>query len=126
MKQRVFYLTSVIIVIILGIASRKINGIPLFIGDLLYAVMIYTGLRLVLLRSFGFTAILALTFCFAIELSQLLTWQSLVDLRKTTLGHYALGEGFLYSDLIAYFLGITIACLADWLYCKCDYSSKSS
>ena len=33
---RLYYFISILLILILGILSRKISGIPLFIGDILY------------------------------------------------------------------------------------------
>ncbi len=115
MKNKRFqYFIIISIVIALGIISRKITTLPLCIGDVLYAVMIYFIIRMLFLdRSFNQIAIISLTLCFLIEFSQLYRAVWIIEIRKTFLGHYALGQGFLWSDLIAYFLGITIAFLLD-------------
>jgi hypothetical protein len=59
------------------------------------------------------TAILGLLFCFCIEFLQLYRAEWILAIRRNTLGHYALGQGFLWSDLGFYILGITIAFLID-------------
>jgi len=103
-----FWLT--ILILVLGILSRKASIIPLFFGDILYAVLIYFGLRFLLFNlPIKITALLALTFCFIIEVSQLFQTPWMIAIRKTTLGHYVLGQGFLWSDLLCYFVGIFIA-----------------
>lgn len=53
--------------------------------------------------------VLALTFCFCIEFLQLYSAEWMLAIRRTTLGHYALGQGFLWSDLGYYALGTVIA-----------------
>ena len=91
---------------ILGILSRKIPDIPLFIGDVLYAVLIYFGLRFILIDFKKATSLLlSLLFCFGIEILQLVQIDWLIAIRKTTLGHYILGEGFLWLDLLCYVVG---------------------
>jgi hypothetical protein len=112
--SRFSYLILIISVIILGILSRKIDGIPAFVGDSLYAVMVYFGMRMLFINySFKIAIVLALVFCFSIEFLQLYRAEWLLAIRRTTLGHYALGQGFLWSDLIFYTLGIVIAFLMD-------------
>jgi hypothetical protein len=114
-NTRFSYLILIISVIILGIFSRKIDGIPTFFGDTLYAVMIYFGMRMLFIdNSFNITIVLALVFCFCIEFLQLYRAEWLLAIRRTTLGHYALGQGFLWSDLGYYTLGIIIAFLIDF------------
>ncbi|WP_310559648.1 DUF2809 domain-containing protein [Flavobacterium sp.] len=113
-NSRIQYFILVLIVIALGIASRKIDGIPTFFGDTLYAVMIYFGLRMLLVNfNIKKTAILALHICFAIEFLQLYDAEWMLEIRRTTFGHYALGQGFLWSDLGFYTLGIVIAFWMD-------------
>ncbi|MBP6759345.1 MAG: DUF2809 domain-containing protein [Flavobacterium sp.] len=109
-NNRLSYFILIISTIILGILSRKIEGVPTFFGDTLYAVMAYFGMRLLIIKkSLKKALALALMFCFCIELLQLYQAEWLLSIRRTTLGHYVLGQGFLWSDLFFYTLGITIA-----------------
>jgi hypothetical protein len=114
-KTRLSYFIIIVSVVILGILSRNIDGIPTFFGDTLYAVMVYFGIRMLFINnSFKMTIVLALVFCFCIEFLQLYRAEWLLAIRRTTLGHYALGQGFLWSDLGFYTLGIVIAFLIDF------------
>jgi hypothetical protein len=114
-KTRLSYFIIIVSVVILGILSRNIDGIPTFFGDTLYAVMVYFGMRMLFINnSFKMTIVLALVFCFCIEFLQLYRAEWLLAIRRTTLGHYALGQGFLWSDLGFYTLGIVIAFLIDF------------
>lgn len=113
-NNRLSYFNLIVSVIILGIVSRKIDGVPTFFGDTLYAVMIYFGMRsLFINKNFLTIILLALVFCFGIEFLQLYSAEWMLAIRRTTLGHYALGQGFLWSDLGYYTLGIIIAFLID-------------
>ena len=56
-----------------------------------------------------------LMLCYLIEVQQLYNAFWLIALRNTTLGHYALGQGFLWSDLVFYTLGVLIAYELDSL-----------
>jgi len=113
-NNRIRYFILILIVISLGITSRKIEGVPTFFGDILYAVMVYFGMRMFFINlNLKKTAILALLFCFAIEFLQLYSAEWMFEIRRTTLGHYALGQGFLWSDLVYYSLGILIGFLID-------------
>ena len=49
----------------------------------------------------------------AVELSQLLSWPWLQDLRGTRLGALVLGQGFQWADLIAYAIGVSAVTLLD-------------
>ena len=105
-SNRLNYFITILLVLILGILSRKITSIPLFIGDVLYAVLIYFGFRFLIMDSKKSTSLLlSLLFCFDIEILQLVQIDWLLAIRKTTLGHYILGEGFLWLDLLCYVMG---------------------
>lgn len=113
-NNRLYYFSALLITLILGVLSRKITGIPLFIGDVLYAVLIYFGFRFLIMDSKKTTSLLlSLIFCFSIEILQLVQIDWLIAIRKTTLGHYILGEGFLWSDLLYYIMGTLMAFLID-------------
>lgn len=116
-SNRLNYFITILLVLILGILSRKITGIPLFIGDVLYAVLIYFGFRFLIMDSKKSTSLLlSLLFCFGIEILQLVQIDWLIAIRKTTLGHYILGEGFLWIDLLCYVVGTLMAYYLDKLF----------
>ena len=113
-KSRTSYFLITLSVIIIGILSRKIAFIPNFIGDLLYAVMIYFGLRYLFINFCRKkSAIVALLICYSIEALQLYHAEWIINLRATLFGRYVLGQGFLWSDILAYTLGILIAFYTD-------------
>jgi hypothetical protein len=119
MKSRFVYFILSLLTIVLGIASRKIVVIPLFVGDILYAVLVYFGFRWLFLKSKILWQIaLPLLFCFVIEIQQISTATTLITIRKTTLGHYVLGQGFLWSDLLCYSIDIGLANLVDQFWLK--------
>lgn len=116
-SNRLNYFITILLVLILGILSRKITGIPLFIGDVLYAVLIYFGFRFLIMDSKKSTSLLlSLLFCFDIEILQLVQIDWLLAIRKTTLGHYILGQGFLWLDLLCYVMGSFTAYYFDKLF----------
>ena len=124
-SNRLNYFILILFVLILGILSRKISNIPLFIGDVLYAVLIYFGLRFLFIHlKTHKTFLLSLLFCFSIEILQLVQIDWLIAIRKTTLGHYILGQGFLWSDLICYVIGTLLAFLIDWKFIKTQNSNS--
>lgn len=116
MKKRIYYLPIIAFVIILGLLSRKIDFVPFIVGDLLYAVMIYFIVRFLFVKSSVLKiAFSALIICFSIEFLQLCQADWLVEIRSSTLGHLVLGQGFLWSDLLAYSFGICISCFFEKL-----------
>lgn len=113
-QNRLSYLIIVFIVIAFGLFSRKIDVIPLFVGDLLYAVMIYFGIRFLFISLHKTkSAIIALLICYGIELLQLYDANWMIALRDTLFGRYVLGQGFLWSDILAYSFGIILAYIAE-------------
>ena len=109
MKERIRLLFIILILIVLGLLSRTIRLLPDFVGDAIWAMMIYCCWRIILLRKERFVSALAsLATSFVVEFSQLLTMDWLVRIRSTFLGHMLLGQGFLWSDLVAYAVGIVV------------------
>ncbi|BBH22830.1 hypothetical protein Back11_41750 [Paenibacillus baekrokdamisoli] len=119
MKARMVYLAAAVVVIVLGLGSRKFpDSLPEFIssnaGDALWAIMIYLGVRAIgINKSRGFAAGVSLIFCFAIEFSQLYQADWINSIRSTLLGALVLGKGFLFVDLVRYTVGIMIAFVVD-------------
>ncbi|WP_217902316.1 DUF2809 domain-containing protein [Siphonobacter sp. BAB-5385] len=107
-SSRAAYLVLLLITITLGLIGRRLSFVPLATGDALWAVAVFWGLHLLIPEARTFRlALVALLISYAVEFSQL--WQAswLVQLRSTLPGKLLLGQGFLYTDLIAYTLGIT-------------------
>ncbi|MGC4039580.1 MAG: DUF2809 domain-containing protein [Flavobacterium sp.] len=114
-KTRLFYFIATLAVVLIGILSRNISGVPLFFGDVFYSVMAYFGCRMIFIRAANPNKIiLPLLFCYLIELQQLCDAYWLLKIRHTTLGHYALGQGFLWSDILCYTIGIFTAFWFDF------------
>nr|WP_237028767.1 DUF2809 domain-containing protein [Pedobacter steynii] len=59
-------------------------------------------------------ALISLTICYLIELSQLYHVAWIDQIRNTSLGALVLGRGFLWSDMAAYTIG-TAACVFLYL-----------
>ncbi|WP_264523401.1 DUF2809 domain-containing protein [Flavobacterium sp. N502536] len=113
-KRRIPYLFLFLCVVCCGILSRKIAIIPLCFGDALYAIMMYVLVRILFFNQKTTTAVLfSLTICYSIEFFQLYQADWIIALRKTLFGRYVLGQGFLWSDLLAYTIGIAIAFIIE-------------
>jgi len=109
MRARITYLICIIATIILGLLSRHFEGVPLFIGDILWATMVYFIMRFLFTgNTIRFSIFTGVIFCFSIEFSQLYQAPWINALRHTMLGRLVLGEGFLWSDLLCYLVGIGI------------------
>jgi hypothetical protein len=103
----------------LGLASRRYGiALPAFVatyaGDTLWATMVFWILAVLLPRqSTRNLALTALTLAFLVEGSQLYHANWLDALRGTRLGALALGNGFLWSDLVCYVVGVVIGVSVD-------------
>lgn len=120
-KNRYVYLLAVALTIALGLASRRFSdSLPEFIaenaGDMLWAMMVYFGFRVLFLnKSMLFAFILSMLFSFGIEFSQLYQADWINQIRNKWLFGLILGKGFLYVDLIRYTFGIIISLIIDFL-----------
>jgi len=120
-RNRFYYLVGTVVVIISGLASRKFQSylpdfINTFLGDALWALMIYLIVAALFKnRKRTIIAILSLMFCYLIEISQLYHAPWIDSIRRTTLGGLVLGFGFLWSDIIAYTLGIVTGIIIEYL-----------
>jgi hypothetical protein len=116
-KSKATYFNLIVLTIITGLLSRHFKAIPLFIGDILWATMVYFIMRfLFTAKSLRLAGTAALLFSFAIEFSQLYKASWINNLRHTIFGRLILGEGFLWGDLLCYAVGIGVGLLIDNLW----------
>ena len=102
-------LIGIIVLIPLGLYSRHLKWIPEETGDALWAMMVFCLWRIILVKqSLRLVAIISLTHSFLVEFSQIRRWSWLVSFRSTFIGHMMLGQGFLWTDLLAYLIGILL------------------
>ncbi|SEP36545.1 DUF2809 domain-containing protein [Mucilaginibacter sp. OK283] len=114
-RSRLLYFILIIATIIIGLLSRHFKSIPLFIGDILWALMVYFIVSFLFInKPIKVVVIASLLFCFAIEFSQLYKAPWINDLRHTLFGKLVLGAGFLWSDLLCYVVGVGIGCIFDF------------
>ncbi|TGD80887.1 DUF2809 domain-containing protein [Hymenobacter wooponensis] len=104
---------------LLGLCSRHYGAwlpgwVAVYAGDTLWALLVYWLLGL------GWPscpakwrAVVAISFSFFIEVSQLYHPAWLEAARNTTLGSLVLGHGFLWSDLVCYTVGVLLGYVAD-------------
>jgi len=109
------YFLIVCAVIITGLASRRIPVIPPGVGDALWALMIFFIIRTLYIKSDRkLLSMMSLTICYLVEFSQLYQAPWLNNIRRTLVGRLVLGQGFLWSDLLAYAIGIGAAACLDY------------
>ena len=113
-KTRLSYFILIVLTIIVGLLSRHIAGIPLFIGDILWGLMVYFIMRLLFInRKIKWAVIASLIFSYSIEFSQLYQAEWINKIRHTVLGGLVLGYSFLWGDMLCYTIGIGIGALTD-------------
>lgn len=115
-KPRLLYAALIFSFIITGLLSRRISIIPLSTGDVLWAMMVFFIIRFLFVSS-NISAIVfsGLAICFLIETSQLYQEEWINQIRQTIPGKLILGQGFLWSDILAYVAGIALASSIDFL-----------
>lgn len=122
--NRFFYLFLALTVMCLGLLSRRMTDyipdiIDLFLGDILWALMIYFLIRFTFRNlSVKNSAIISILFCFTVEFSQLYHSPWIDNIRTTAIGGLVLGYGFLWSDLVSYIIGIGLGILIETIMLK--------
>ena len=117
-RNRPTYLALVIVIITLGLFTRSSympgGFIATYAGDTLWAAMVYFMLCVAFPKWSPFRiALIALSFSYAIEISQLCQQDWLNQLRDTRLGGLILGRGFIWTDFLCYTVGVLLAYLFD-------------
>jgi hypothetical protein len=81
--------------------------------------MIYALVRIFFpVKKASLIVLLSLLICYSIEFLQLYQGEWMIELRETLLGRYVLGQGFLWSDILAYTFGIITAFIIEKLILK--------
>ena len=121
-RDRLLYAGMTIIVIGLGLYSRRMaNIIPnymnLYLGDALWALMVFIALGFVFREmKTKIVAIIGISVCYLIEISQLYHASFIDNIRETTLGGLVLGYVFSWSDFLGYAIGILVGIIIDILW----------
>lgn len=122
-RNRLIYFTTALIVIALGLLSRRYPVLPSVLGkypgDALWAIMIFCGIGFLLPRfTTKIVGAVAFGLCCAVEFFQLYHAPWIETVRDTLPGRLILGRGFSWMDISAYAAGIIIACLIEIISCK--------
>lgn len=130
-RNRLLYLILTIIVMILGLLSRKISGLPkiieLYSGDILWALMVFLLFAFLFnKKSTIFIISWAIICSYSIEISQLYHAPWIDAIRNTVLGGLILGFGFLWSDLVCYTIGVIIGIIIDIMINKTNIKVMSN
>jgi hypothetical protein len=120
-RSRAFYLALALRVVALGLASRRFRPtLPPFVGayagDALWAAMVFLLAAAAWPRARVSTlAVGAVLFSFAVEAGQLYRAPWIEAVRATRPGGLMLGHDFVWSDLLCYVAGVSLAAAADLL-----------
>lgn len=128
-RNRIVYGLLTLGIVPIGLASRLVLGhisfIKLYIGDVLWALMVFLGFAFAFRRwSTKAVALAALLFSFGIEISQLYHAPWIDSLRATRLGGLILGFMFVWSDLLCYSVGVLIGVFAETYLVPARYKDK--
>ena len=130
-RNKLLYLLLTIIVMLLGLLSRKIEGLPeiisLYSEDILWALMVFLLFAFLFnKKSTIFIISWAIICSYSIEISQLYHAPWIDAIRNTVLGGLILGFGFLWSDLVCYTIGIIIGIIIDIMINKTNIKVMSN
>jgi len=121
-RNRVRYALLALAVVAAGLLWRS-GLIPLpewlsnYGGDALWALMVFVGFGFLLPRASTLVvALLALTFAWGVEFSQLYHAPWIDAIRATIPGRLVLGHTFNWPDLPAYAVGIALGAWAEWRF----------
>ena len=118
-RHRAALLAGILVVIVLGLASRRYPGLfptalGKYPGDALWALMVFLGGALIRPgASTGRLASAAMFTSFLVEFSQIYRAPWIDAVRATTAGHLVLGSTFSFGDLAAYAVGIGVGAVLD-------------
>ncbi|WP_460970610.1 ribosomal maturation YjgA family protein [Spirosoma migulaei] len=117
-RNRTTYGLLTLIVLLIGLASRRFMGdipfVKTYVGDVLWALMVFFGFAFLFTRwPTKAIALATLIFSFSIESSQLYHAPWIDSLRATRLGGLVLGFTFVWSDMLCYSLGVLIGFVAE-------------
>ncbi len=122
--NRLKYLLPIAATVVAGLGSR-IYGACLpkllaeYLGDTLWASMVYFGIRFLWGRiGIPRAALYALLFSWCIEISQLYRADWINAVRHTHIGALVLGHGFLWSDMACYTVGVLFAATIDRIFIR--------
>jgi hypothetical protein len=121
---RLTYVLLTIVIIPIGLYLRyRTDWFPeiinLYLGDVLYATMFFFLFSIVFPGHTSMRrAAYALAACYAIELLQLYQAPWMLALRDNKLGGLILGHQFLWSDLLAYLIGVALGYCTDLIWRK--------
>lgn len=121
-RNRMMQAFNIIIVIILGLASRRYGEklpawLATYSGDVLWGLMVYFIVGFLMPKQkLRYTALIAFVFSVLIEFSQLYHAPWIDTIRGYRLGGLLLGFGFLWSDITCYAVGVIFGVIIELVF----------
>ena len=117
-KARWFFLLMIVITIALGLCTRLIKKRFFYVGDAagdaLWATMVFFILSFISpTMPLWQRVLVAITFSFAVEFSQLYHAPWIDRIRKTIPGAMVLGSSFSPPDLVCYVIGVALGAFTE-------------
>lgn len=120
-RNRWPYITAAVLLLVAALPARLVPGfyppfVVLYVGDFLWAMMLYLVVVILFPAQAGWKlAAFLLPLCYLVEISQLYQADWANRLRHIPGVGLLLGYGFLWSDMLAYTLGVGAGLLLDQL-----------
>jgi hypothetical protein len=123
-RNRLLYSALLAGVIAAGWGTRRYGSqlpeiLAAYGGDTFWALMVFVGIGLIA-RGWPTKRVagLALAVSYAVEFSQLYHAGWIDQLRQTVAGRLVLGQGFVWSDLLCYTVGVGLGVAAETLWSR--------
>jgi hypothetical protein len=120
LRSRLSWVFCLAAIIVIGVLSRIVHSgfliIDKYLGDALYAAMVYVILRLLwraTAAAVGMSAMITMTFVELFQLTMIPAHMMASDHLLSRICARLMGTEFSFLDLLAYAVGITCICLAD-------------
>jgi len=119
-RKRIYYLTIVIGVIILGLLSRELSScLPKWIGSILWGTMVFFIMGFIFrdktTRNIG---LIASIFSIGVEVAKLYHTPEIDGFRYTTIGGLLLGHVFSWNNILLYITGIALGAICENLWSR--------
>jgi hypothetical protein len=121
-RNRLLYSAFAVGLIATGLGTRRYGThlpeiVAVYGGDTLWALMVFVGIGLIAQAwPTKRVAGLALAVSYGIEISQLYHAGWIDQLRRSVVGGLVLGQGFIWSDLVCYTVGVGLGVAAETLW----------
>jgi Protein of unknown function (DUF2809) len=123
-RNRILYSAFEVGVIATGWGTRRYGRhlpeiVAVYGGDTFWALMVFVGIGLIA-RAWPTKRVagLALAVSYGVEISQLYHAGWIDQLRHSVVGALVLGQGFVWSDLVCYTVGVGLGVVAETLWCR--------